>query len=110
MYIAIFNPTHKESLILHQTADRIYHNNLNGYGVKVTTWDRDKIEIFYTVKGGYNPQTVEREMAHAIAREFHHRMPTSDAALCWGPVPQEPEEDTLAEDLQEWIAASCGEC
>lgn len=109
MYIAIFAPTTEEAIALHHAADRVYRWNVNGYGVKVTAWNRDKVEFYFEV-GGLYPITCARELCYSIAREYHHLLPDSDAELSWGSEPQEPEEDLTWEDYKEWVAASCGEC
>ena len=105
LYLALFAPTPDEALTFHRIADRAYRYNYNVYGVRVETWNNDKLQVVLDLPGkrGY-------PLARAIAREFYRQTGSETAEISWGPEPQEPQPPVSAEDYREWVAASCGEC
>lgn len=109
LYLALFCPMADEAIAFHRAADAAYHSRVNGYGVKIVTWDRDKVEVLIQTSGH-----AAAEQAFAIARaaaaDYRRRLPESDAEIAWGLEPQEPEPLVSPEDYAEWVAASCGEC
>lgn len=111
-YLAIMNPTAEEALTLHRIADRVFRVFYNVHGVKVTKWNRDKVEFLFHTEG--IQLATSDNLAALTAREFYRQGGDENADISWGPEPQEYRNgdywDVSPEDYREWIAASCGEC
>lgn len=109
LYLAIFCPMGDEAIAFHRAADAAYRHRVNGYGVKVVTWNLDKVEVLIQTDG-YAAADMAFAIACAAAADYRRRLPDSDAEIAWGLEPQEPEPLVSPEDYAEWVAASCGEC